>query len=1107
MRIRLNFKLLLGTVAGLALAGTGIHFLHAYQVSRNAGLLLRQADLSVEQGKPEQAATLLAWYLSYQPTDTEALARYGLLLEKQARSPATRFQAMLVLEEALRRDPQRTDVRFRLIHCLILLGKDRFPSAIKHLEVLAPAWPVAGEIEHWLGWCYEAMGDFPHAVEWFSKAVAKTSSRLASYVLQAEVLQFRLDQPDEALQVMDQMVAANANWHQAYLERARFRQKLGQNQEADRDIARALALAPTDLGALLAAAESAQAAGDFKKAHALIERGLSQHPAESVLYKVLAGLEFRAGDHGKAIASLQRGIRKATETGDLRALLADLYIEQGKLAEAKQILTELQAENALLAVTDYVRARLLMVERKWGAAVDVLERCRSELPSGSDWRAAVDFSVGTCYGRLGDADHQLAAYERAVARNSTWTAARMGLGAALLAAGRVDEALLQFRAVETSPAPPTELWLLLARTLIIRTQRLPAAQRDWSAIDGVLLKIAQLRKGSVDVSLLRADMLVAQGKASDASTLLAQASEADANEPKLWCVRAELAARQGRPDEARQLLDLGQRRLGDKLDFRLTRLRLCLQQGGPVVKQTLAGLGQKTATLPAENRVLLNRALAEAWARLGELEASRILWQELAKQLPHDLQCRFALFELALKKNRLRDARELWSEIQRLDGANGLLALYGKAALIVAQGGKGEDGTLAQAKKILAELSRKQENWAKLPLLEARLADLEHDPNRAVEHSLRAFELGERPPGLGYRLASLLLGRRQYREAEQVIRRLEEDGPLDRKVSALGAEISLAQQDAPRALLLAKRAVPADSRDYRELQWLAWVLDMAGAAKDAETTLRRALDVARHNPDTWVALIHHLARTGQAAAADVVLNEARVKLHADRRDLAIARALEVLGRLDQAESLFVKCASDRPHDFIALEQAASFYRRQDRPDQAEAHLRRLLEPVCAAPGEVAVWARRHLAVLLAGRDTVKDRQQALELLEVNSQQVKNDASDARAQAFIRASSKEQVRTAIQVFERAPGPLSPVEQTWLIQLHEKAGDYDNARDWALNLLARDPDNPQYLARYVRILLHQGQVQEAQRILNRLERIEPNSSRMRELKDAVAKALTS
>ncbi|MBM4073541.1 MAG: tetratricopeptide repeat protein [Planctomycetes bacterium] len=858
---------------------------------------------------------------------------------------------------------------------------------------------------------------------------------------------------------------------------------------------------------LLAAAGSAQSARQYDKARTILERGLARHSKEAALYKAIAGVEFRAGKRKQALETLRRGIRQAAAVAELRVLLAEQLIEADQPDEARKIVAELHKDNLPPALPDYLRARLMMTEKIWGQAANLLERCRAELPAGSDWSAAVNFALGTCYGRLGDVDHQLAAYERALARDPSWTAARMGLGAALLAAGRVDEALTQFRTIESGPDVPADLWPMLARSLLLRNLRLPAARRDWNVVSKAIEKIEESQETSVEIPLLRADLLLAQGKLADAAALLAKACARQPDEAALWCSRAELAARQERWSEAEDLLLQGEKRLGDRLDFRLARLRLLTQRGGPEARQTLTSLGRNAAALAADDKVLLDRALAGVWTRLGDAAAARQFWLGLARQLPYDLQCRIALFELALKDKHLDEARELRKDIQELEGPGGLLSLYTQAALIAAESGKGRDGTLAQAKQILAGLARKQEGWPRIPLLEARIAELEHNPNRALDFYLRAFELGERQGRLAQRLVSMLHARKRNREADQVLRRLEEDGPLGKDLTILGADIALALFDTQRALRLAEVAVSPKSRDMREQQWLGRVLDSAGEHARAETAWRQAVALAPHNPDCWLALIQHLARNGKSAAADVALEQMRAQLPADRRDLAVARALEVLGRLEPAETLYQKLAAGNPADFITLENAAEFYLRQDRPDKAEPLLQRLLEPAVGTPANHAVWIRRHLAVLLGARETSKDRQLGLDLLQENRKLLGEQTSDERARALVLAGDKSQRRQAVQSFERTltGQPLGVAEQYWLVQLYERAGELDKARDWILGLMAADPDQPRYLARYIRILLGQEQVTEAKRIFDRLERLEPASPRTRELKDAVTKAL--
>src|SRR5439155_574675 len=97
MHKRLNWRFGLYLLTSLAVLGTGTHFLHGYQVRHNAGGLLDRARAAEEQGDLAKAADYLGRYLGLEPTDADALARYGLLLanEQLAKSARARFQAML----------------------------------------------------------------------------------------------------------------------------------------------------------------------------------------------------------------------------------------------------------------------------------------------------------------------------------------------------------------------------------------------------------------------------------------------------------------------------------------------------------------------------------------------------------------------------------------------------------------------------------------------------------------------------------------------------------------------------------------------------------------------------------------------------------------------------------------------------------------------------------------------------------------------------------------------------------------------------------------------------------------------------------------------------
>src|SRR5690349_16014360 len=107
----MNRKRFLALLACLILVGVGIHAAYDLQVKRNARDLFREAEDLERQGRFEEAAQRLNRYLRSTPGDAGALALYGSLLKRLAKTQGDRITALLVLEQALRRDGQRKESR------------------------------------------------------------------------------------------------------------------------------------------------------------------------------------------------------------------------------------------------------------------------------------------------------------------------------------------------------------------------------------------------------------------------------------------------------------------------------------------------------------------------------------------------------------------------------------------------------------------------------------------------------------------------------------------------------------------------------------------------------------------------------------------------------------------------------------------------------------------------------------------------------------------------------------------------------------------------------------------------------------------------------------
>ena len=205
---RLNLKL----TGSLALAAVvliaGVHFLHAYQVSQNSGILLTQAKRAKEEGKPYVAIDRFSQYLR-QRDDAAAYAELCDLIAKDAlgtnASRQSVFRGYRTLDEALRRHPELDSVRRQLAD-LLLLKMGRIADAARHYDELrrsnrqdtqldmryAQCEIALGREEKALRLLYELIG-FNDTTQKFDLKTPRGPQELDAYVLLGDLLRRRFD--------------------------------------------------------------------------------------------------------------------------------------------------------------------------------------------------------------------------------------------------------------------------------------------------------------------------------------------------------------------------------------------------------------------------------------------------------------------------------------------------------------------------------------------------------------------------------------------------------------------------------------------------------------------------------------------------------------------------------------------------------------------------------------------------------------------------------------------------------------------------------------------------------------------------------------------------
>jgi len=398
----------------------------------------------------------------------------------------------------------------------------------------------------------------------------------------------------------------------------RFQQ--GRREEAIRLFAAALkadpasAVAHANLGAALGAA------GDLAGALESFERALALEPGLAGALNGRAAALAQLGRHAEAVANYDEMLRARQDAGVLGERAAAL-MELGRTQEALA-----SAEAALALRPALVRALIIR---------------------GNALRAL---------GRLAEA---LASYDEAGASDAGEAAAPYNRGLVLADLERLDEALESFaRALELRPADARALH---NRGNLLRRLRRPAeALGDFDAAVSITPNHAELLND-------RANALKDLGRDREAlagydAAIAARADCAEAHDN-----RGVLLLELGRPDEAAEAIETSIRiapeRVRSHYDLILARP---VKAGDPCLA-ALEKMAAAAASLPAEERIELNFALAKAYADLGDHEAA---------------------FARLLEGNALKRAATAYDEAATLAGLRQAQAVF-TAALVRSRSGQG----------------------------------------------------------------------------------------------------------------------------------------------------------------------------------------------------------------------------------------------------------------------------------------------------------------------------------------------------------------------------------------------------------------------------------
>jgi tetratricopeptide (TPR) repeat protein len=929
---------------------------------------------------------------------------------------------------------------------------------------------------------------------------------LDAYAQLAQVLA-RMGSLETADSCLVRMLAANPDNPHALVVQGRWYALTKRIDLAEKSAEDALTLAPTDSDGLFLAAQCAAMRKQYHRVVEVSTKLAEYHPWFPAVYSLAAEAEMRLGNSLEAIDWLRKGVRVSPQDEGMLWTLGHLLIDHNYFHALEPVIAALRDIPRAKSRGNFLQARCDYAQGHWLVACEAFKTLRPEFASQPALLEQLDSWLADCYRQIGDPELQLAAVQAAAKDNPAAPSLRDAEVAALLAAGRTNEAMAVFRELMKQPGMAHDAPLQLARLLLVKNLSLEPAKRSWKEVELALAGADELEPRPMLVDIIRAEMFFARDQPDKAERVLLEAQQKNPEQLGIRLVLAAVAARQRNWAKSFKLLDEAKTQLGDGVALRLARATTYAMQMGGGANQRLRRLSERTGRLPERDLVPLWRGLATIALRVGNTALAEKLYRQVLTKVPNNSEGWRFLLELALRKRDPKAVEVLLGQIQDTEG-RGPHWHFGRAVLFRLRAEENNAAPLwEKAQRHLATARSLRPSWPNIPLLTAEVDDRQGNELSAVANYVLALRLGERNPATIRRVMLYLWQQHRFVEIDQVLRlvRRQQSAVLTDLVQQ-GHDISLrlddfSQAEAPAVELAAK------SSDPRDRIWLAQVLEILGSAAavehrpdDAWQLFDRAAEVLRHSvatndtqPLCWAALIQFYCRQECKADALAAIAQARLKLPPDAAPLLPAESYEALGDLLAAEKEYRSLIASTTNTRL-LDRCAEFFTRAGKAEQLQALLLSMISGKQPAQPAAVSWARRRHAWDLANSGLPGAREAAFKLLQQNIQSEAPSPEDRRMQVLVLASSgsPESRPEAIRVLEemrREQRTLGPEEQFLLSRLYLLDGDWANASRQMRNLLVYHGDEPRYLVTYITALLGRREVSEAETWLEWLETLVP------------------
>ncbi len=1012
---RINFRMALLVVLLLVGAVGGIYVLHKFQVRRNAAALLATVDEKVAEGNPAEAIDPLLKYLTLRPADNGRHLQLAEILAERAFSGERSRERWALTKEVLRtavtRNPEENDLREKLV--ILLLEANETDAAIYHASELRKRTDAEKDPEQFgrIGMLYTQVAmkaGRPSEVEKtlveLTQAVPGKplpADRIDAFVFLAAIMSEGRGRMQAAEEMLQKMVDAFPDSPRAWKVFAGWSRRNGKPEQAAEAIAKARALAPADEEGILIDATVALALGKADRAEAVLASIPADAPLSEPLVMARAELARVRGDTPGMIRVLTAGCEAMPTSkpliSELIVVLSDArQIEdvRTRLAEAGKILPE--GAPALV----YGEAAVAMAEGRWSQSLKAWERVKEVMAGDPSFSRRADIAMASCHDALGDTEKAAEARRRVAAAAPDSELAKFLEAADLEQAGKPEEAIAIIEGMAAGIPPETlasrpEIWRSLLRMRIAEQSRRPEAERNWTAVDGLVSSLAaEGRLLPQAAARVRVDVLAAKGDSTGAIVASEAAVAAHPDDVTLLAQLALLLAGSDRGDEAWARVDAAPESLRSSVGLLSTEIDLLVKTDRDAWGDRPQDLQRRILSLPPS----ASRATRRQWLAFqvgqGADSAARQVAEAILADDPDDMLVRMMLVDIAADRNDAAEVAEQAALIEKQFGSNTAISQVARAVkeIVTIRSARGENGAsdpltedekkmLVGARKLLEEAAAQRPDWEAPVRHMASIAELEGDPAAAIGHLRRAIRRGESLPLARRRLVTLLVGTGRFGEAAPVISSL---GPFGGPaVDRIRADSLAAGGETEQALGLGASLTAQDPENVAQLTWHASLLARCGKLDEAEAACRKAIELAPQDQAPYRSLIRLQIDRKLDTEARATRDAALVALPEPAKSRFKEYAAGLLGGGDEIESAYREAVVANGDDLDAARRLVEQYVAGGRLKQAREELKRIVGLASAKDSPTVVWARRQLAGQMAQGGSYREFLEAIGLLALN----------------------------------------------------------------------------------------------------------------------------